>query len=363
MKTWLYLTAEGLADPSPTWPCCVWRADGEPQHTTLAEAARLFAAQPVLLMLPMEMCSWLRTEKWPSRRQPSVQAIGYAIEEQLGQELDLVHLCPGRRDKEGRYPVLVVHKEQLNDLRDLLAAVGIEASAIYVDADLLPTDQVDAVWWFGRWLVGGALDARLAVPAEALVPVRAMLGAQTCWPEEGRHTWRPGTTEHAIDLLQGEHRKKSRRWPWVSTCMAVAALFVLSWGFTEARSDHYQLEAQRLYGQSVERFQALYPDQTRVVDLAAQLKAVQGSATADQPTQISRLVNLTDQVIGASNVEVQQIEFRAGEGWKIQLTASSFAQLEQLRERGRKSGLPIKLGSANKVQDQVQAVMTLEEPS
>ncbi|MDD2058605.1 type II secretion system protein GspL [Pseudomonas sp. GD03860] len=363
MNTWLYLTAQGLADPSPDWPCCLLREDGQQQPATLAEAARTLAAQPVRLLLPMEMCSWFRTEKWPSRRQPSVQAIGFAIEEQLGEELDALHLCPGRRDPQGRYPVLVIHKELFNDLLDLLAAVGIEVSAIHVDADLLPSDQLDAVWWFGRWLLGGALDARLAVPAEALVTLRPLLGATVCGPGEGSNSWLPGPADHAINLLQGEHRQAGQRWPWATTCLSGAVLFVLSWGFTEARSVHYEQEARQLYAQSVERFQALYPEQTRIVDLPAQLKAVQGSDAAEHTTQISRLVSVTDQVIGASSVEVQQIEFRAGEGWKIQLTASSFAQLEQLRERGQQSGLPIKLGSANKVQEQVQAVLTLEEKS
>jgi len=363
MKTWLYLTAQGLDDPSPHWPCCLLQGDGQQHRMTLTEAARTLGTQPVQVMLPMELCSWLRTEKWPSRRPPSAQAIGFAIEEQLGEDLEAVRLCPGRRDVQGCYPVLVIGNAHFNDLRDLLAAVGIEASAIYVDADLLPSDRAYGVWWFGRWLIGGASDTRLAVSAAALEALRPRLGADICWVEEGSEAVLPVETERAIDLLQGAHRKAGRRWPWAMLGLAGAAVFALSWGFTEVRSHHYNHEAQRLYGESVQRFQALYPDQTRIVDLAAQLSAVQGRGAAVHSTQLARLVALTEQVIGASNVEVQHIEFRAGEGWKLQLTASSFAQLEQLRERGQQSGMAVKLGSANQVQQQVHAVLTLEEPS
>lgn len=66
-------------------------------------------------------------------------------------------------------------------------------------------------------------------------------------------------------------------------------------------------------------------------------------------------------MIGASNVEVRRIEFRAGDGWKIQLSANSFAELEQLRERGRQQGVPLRLDSASKERDRVQATLTVED--
>ncbi|MNY52977.1 GspL periplasmic domain protein [compost metagenome] len=72
------------------------------------------------------------------------------------------------------------------------------------------------------------------------------------------------------------------------------------------------------------------------------------------------MVNLIERVIGASHVEVQRIEFREGDGWKIQLTANTFAELEQLRDRGRQQGLPVRLDSANKAADRVHATLTME---
>lgn len=363
MKTWLYLTTAGLDAPSSAWPSYVLHASGEPQHMSLADAARMLNGQPVQLLLPMEMCSWFRTEKWPSKRQPTVQAIGFAIEDQLGEELEELHLCVGKRDEEGRYPVLVIQKERFKALLDLLTELGIETSVICVDADLLPNDQAYAMWWCGRWLLGGALGTRLAMPATAVQALKPLLAADICWQGEGYDNLLVNATDRSIDLLQGEHRQRRQRWPWVSSGLAGAALFILSWGFTEARSYHLKHEAQKLHAESVQRFQALYPDQTRIIDLSAQLKAAQSRGNIDDITQISRLVKLTEQVIGGSSVEVQQIEYRAGDGWKIQLTASNFAQLEQLRERGHKSGMPIKVGSASKLRDQVQAVLTLEDQS
>lgn len=39
----------------------------------------------------MEMCSALRSQAWPSKRQPGAQAVAFAIEDQLGEELEAVH--------------------------------------------------------------------------------------------------------------------------------------------------------------------------------------------------------------------------------------------------------------------------------
>ena len=72
-------------------------------------------------------------------------------------------------------------------------------------------------------------------------------------------------------------------------------------------------------------------------------------------------MKLVEQVIGASNVEVRRIEFRAGDGWRIQLSANSFAELEQLRERGREQGVPLRIDSASKERNRVQATLTVED--
>jgi general secretion pathway protein L len=65
MKTWLYLTAEGLAAPSLDWPSCVWSSTGQRQIMPLNQAAPELKGQAVDLLLPMELCSWVRSEPGP----------------------------------------------------------------------------------------------------------------------------------------------------------------------------------------------------------------------------------------------------------------------------------------------------------
>ncbi|MBO1537448.1 type II secretion system protein GspL [Pseudomonas sp. OA65] len=365
MKTWLYLTAEGLDAPGADWPCCVWSSAGERRRLPLYEAAGELSGRPVDVLLPMEMCSWLCSDPWPSRRQPRPQALAFAIEEQLSENLEALHISIGSRDRQHRYPMMVTQRARFQALLALLAEQGIDVRTVQVDADLLADDQAFGVRWFGRWLLGGGLSARTSLSVRALAALKSSLPEDIHWLDEERDC--PGIDEwllnaggRPIDLLQGEFRRRRQPLPWRGAAATALGLLVLTWAFSEARIRFLEGETRLSYAQSEQRFRSLYPGQQRIVDLAAQFQAMQSRRGQREETEVARLVRLTEQVIGASNVEVQRIDFREGDGWKIQLTANSFAELEQLRERGQQNGLPVTLGSASKQDKRVQAILTLE---
>ncbi|NWA64575.1 type II secretion system protein GspL [Pseudomonas reactans] len=366
MRVWLHLSPEGVADASEQWPCCVWRGVGDVRQTTLLEAAKDLAGQPVHLLLPMEMCSGLYTDVWPSTRRPGIQAIAFAIEEQLGEDLEALHVCAGRRDGAGRFPVLVTHKARLRALLDLLGTLGIEVRSAYVDADLLPEDCQAAVDWYGRRVLAGR--TRLAMSAAALAVLEPLLAQPVQWLDAAQSRaqvvdalW--ARDSRGINLLQGTFARTRQPWPWSTMALSAALWLVMDWGGMQVRIHSVEDQTQRLYAQSVERFQALHPEPTRIVDLAAQLKALQGDSTHPPASVLAQLVNLTEQVIGAGDVDVQRLEYRRGDGWKIQLTANGFNALERLREQGQRSGMPVRIGHASKEGNRVQAMLMLEDPS
>ena len=323
MKTWLYLAAEGLLDSSPNWTCCWWRNDEIPNVMPLAQAAAELAGCNIVLVLPMETCSWWLTDKWPSRRHPSTQALAYAIEDQLGQELDNLHIATGRVDGSRRYPVMVIEQQQLEMLLTLLKSLGIEPTSLHVDADLLPNNQPCGAWWFGRWIIGGAMDARLALTEETRQTLSENVATPLHWLNDPSSSLSvissmlSKNSRQAIDLRQGTFLQLQRRWPWRIVVAALGVAFLLAWGFTQARSQYLEQEAGRLYAQSVQRFKSMYPEQTRIIDLSTQLKAQQSRGRVSGITQLARLRSLVEQVIGNSSVEVQRIEYRAG-GYYLQ---------------------------------------------
>jgi len=365
MTSWLYLYPDGLAAPDEHWPVACWQGAEEPLDMTLAEAARQLAGQAVQVMLPMEACSWLRSDTWPGRRRPSLQALAYSVEEQLADDLDNLHLAPGSPDDAHRYPLLVIDKAYFSSIVELLRAAGVRLASVQVDADLLPSERAYGVWWGGRWLLGGALSARLAVSESELLTLLARLPDDLCRLDRAQSAQVRTllASGQGTDLLQGAFRRTEGRRPWAWWLVgSLLMLFVLSWSFSLARSQYLEDTAARLYEQSVRHFQTLYPQQTRIVDLSAQLRQL-GAGDAQRPRQMARLVRLVEQVIGGSGVEVQRIDYQAGAGWTLALTANDFAELEQLRERGRQNGLPVRLGSASKERNRVRATLTLEEPS
>ncbi|RON58964.1 type II secretion system protein GspL [Pseudomonas frederiksbergensis] len=366
MKTWLYLTTAGLAAPSAGWPCCVWSSTGQRQLMPLSEAARALNGQAVDVLLPMELCSWVRSDPWPSRRQPSAQAIAFAVEEQLGEAMETLHLSVGARDREGRYAVVVIDRQRFAAVLARLTASGIVLRSVFVDADVLPAQQAFGVWWFGRWVLGGGLPARLAIDDAGLAALKPGLPKDIRWLDERQdlsaaEQWLMQEHGHAINLLQGEFAPRHQPLPWRFLGLALLLVGLLTWGASETRIHHLDSESRRLSAQNEQRFRALYPQQTRIVDLAAQLQTLQNPQLPASRTAMVTLVKLIEQVVGSSAVDVQRIEYRAGDGWKIQLIANSFAELEQLRERGRQHDMPVKLDSSNKVREGVQATLTLED--
>ncbi|WP_150778933.1 type II secretion system protein GspL [Pseudomonas fluorescens] len=365
MNTWLYLTADGLETTSADWPCYVWSPTCQRQSMPLDQASQALQGRRVDLLLPMELCSWVRSDPWPSRRKPDAQAIAFAVEEQLSEALDVLHLSVGARDREGCYPVMVIDRGRLAAVLELLAGLGIEVRAAFVDADVLQHDRPLGIWWSGRWLLGGGLQARLALTEEGLSEVRAILPKDMHWLDERQNSansdqWLFSSPTLAINLLQGEYAPRRKRFPWHIGGLSVVMLLLLTWGASELRIQYFESQILRLVTQNEQRFKSLYPDQTRIVDMSAQLNALQSRPVEPQKTKVAGLVSLIDRVIGASQVEVQRVEFRAGEGWKIQLTANNFAELEQLRERGRQQGVPLRLDSASKALDRVQATLAVE---
>ncbi|WP_322615524.1 type II secretion system protein GspL [Pseudomonas sp. BIC9C] len=366
MNTWLYLTAEGQDAPSSLWPCILWSPTHQRQPLPLNQAASALQGKSIDVLLPMEMCSWVRSEPWPARRKPEAQAVAFGVEDQLSEALEVVHLGVGARDRDGCYPVMVIGRERLAAVLDLLREAGIEVRAVFVDADVLSGDQPCGTWWFGRWLLGGGLSARMALSQDHLALLSPLLPEDMQWLDEREDlaaidqclTHRP---TRAINLLQGAFAPRGKRLPWRAGGLVLLILALMTWGASETRIRFLDNEARHLATQNELRFKALYPEQSRIVDMAAQLKALQSQPVELQNTRIARLVQLIEQVIGASPVEVQRIEFRTGEGWKIQLTASGFAELEQLRERGRQQGMPIRLESASKAADRVHATLTVED--
>lgn len=355
MKRWLYLT------PQAASAVCYWQGDDTPTCATLEAGAAALSAHPLNLIVPMEMCSALLTEPWPGRRRPNAQTLAFAIEDQLAEDLDLVHVCAGAQDAQQRYPLRVINTQRLNALLRQMSELGLHIEGVYADADLLARDRAYGVWMAERWLIGGAVPCPLAVPAHALQTLKPALPAEMVWLDHTHNTpinrllSAPG-----INLLQGAFKPAQTRWPWRRISVALLAVFAVYLGSIEVRSRFLDTESARLWTLNEQRFQALYPNQPRSINLAAQFKALQHPPTHRDHGAMAKLLQVTEHVLGASSVDVQGLQWHVDTGWVVSLTAGSIAELEQLRAQAQRSGLPITMGNASQQENRVIGTLTLE---
>lgn len=379
MSQWLYLSPH--ATGAMPWRCFWWRADGPLHQGDLQQAAADLGQQPLILLLPMEMASHhqvsvpARSGRWLR------QALHSALEEQLIDELDSLHLAHGPLKDKRHCPVLALNRERLGHCLRQLEALGLQPMRIHIDADCLPLDQSRALAWDGRWLLGGAAPMRLALAPDELAGLRPLLPADLHWqgpqppalegldPQHWQVDERPWDclslgSQQAIDLRQGEFLRRPRQAaPWrlalLVLLLAAAAQLLQSSGqrwYLEHQSD--QLQAQ-----SLALWQQRFADEGPVTDLATQIRAKQRQEVEESPGSADKLSRLAEQWSASHGALalVQRIDYQAGEGWSLQISAPAFADLQQLREGLIAQGLDASTDSSVRDAQGVSARLQIKE--
>lgn len=368
MNRYLYLSPEGLPESSESWPCWCWGTNEALHYAPLAEQGRRLGGAPVHVLLPAELGSHFHSDPWPTRRQPTLAALSYALEEQLGEPLEHLRLFHGAADAMRRYPVWVVQGARYDHLRALLNACNLVPTAIYVDADLLSRQGPGLVWLAGRWLLGGANAERVALSEQNLTVLRARLPVGLTGLRDTERDFDPCLlhlpAEQAVDWLP-----RAPLWrrlvsfgparpgpPWRCLAGSIALLALLAWTFIGLRTDFLLGRAAQLHQTNLERFSTIWP-QRSVHDLAAELNRSRPppSRTAGRADELARLADI---VLANGGVQARRIEWQPGDGWRLGLLADSLADLERLTRRSAQMGLDITLGSAALEGSRVSAVLT-----
>lgn len=304
--------------------------------------------------LPTRKARWLR------------QALPFAVEELLAEDVELMHLALGEQLADGRHRVFAV---RLSWLASWLALCATPPQAIAVDADLLPGPGSALLPLHGRWLLGGENVARMAVQVQSwpqLSPLCAQPQVAWCGPQQS--PLQPIDEVKAVaepfvwlaqqplrnNLVQGEFAGQSAcgQWQrWRPLLGLVGLWLVLQWGFNLAQGWHLQRQADQYASASTALYKELFPQDSKLINLRAQFdQHLQAGAGGGQ----TRLLGLLAQVSGAlaaegRQVQISQVDFSEARGdLALQVQAPGFAELERLRERLEGGGLAVQLGSASR---------------
>ena len=349
---YLFLLAEGVAAADTTWPVLVRTAQGHLHRSTLGNLPPIVAEAGVVLVLPMELVGYCRIGPVPGRR-PSREVLGYATEEQLAAPLEVSHLAFGPEDEEGRRKVLVIALEHWRQVMSTLLEQGVDPVAVYVDADLLNTARACALWFEGRWLLGGSESARLAVGTQAAqvlkqgyapMPWIAEAGAigATCCDQEVASAIEillQGKAG-AVDLRQGSFSRRRTRPVWQAMASGVVVALLMVCLADYLRTEWLMHQTSQQHTDNVRVLQRWAPEQLAGGDLATRINVLEHMPAPS--TAVEQLALFSEQLVSAGNLVIERAEMTAEQGWRLHVIAQGFDDLERLG--GRVAGMRMEQG-------------------
>lgn len=187
---------------SPRWMVCnpdghviVNAVSGE-----LAQATAMGTGRKIVVILPANEALVTESDAPAKSAAKLAQVIPYALEERVADEIENLHFALGERDSvTARVPVVVIQRARIDARLAELRAAGLNPSAIYSEASLLPAMPGQMV----ALLDGDSLTLRSADAAPLVMPALSIndafeiaLAGQSA-PVEGLEAAAPGLLIYA----------------------------------------------------------------------------------------------------------------------------------------------------------------------
>lgn len=347
------LTAEGDA---------AWLAlgrDGAPLHGERPGLPPATDAGETIVLVPAEDVLVLPVPELPGSPRQRLQALPFAIEEQLASPVEHQHVVLASQPD----AVLVVARERMQAWLARLAAAGLAVDRLLPDGWLLPADAPTLLLHGERALLRDGPDRLLALPASQLGEMADLLGqagavpasvqvlridsdAAPVLPVSGEHPSPDLLTALAarlpgaggLDLLQGEfaphHRNAGAQRSWRLAAMLAAAALLAALGI--AVGEYYALDArwQRQQADMEAIYRTVVPGTTPVPDPAARLRSLlaarEGRAGDEGALRLLSLV--APAIAGSGRYTIDAVEYRGG-ALELTLRAADVATLDSLRAR------------------------------
>lgn len=381
---WLLLDTDGTLEAAGQSP-----AASAPDPDNQREAVALVPTEDVLLTSALV----------PTRnRQKLLQALPYALEDQLSGDIETLHFVPGERTKDGACTVAVVNRARMETWLETLGTAALQPQRMLPDALALPL--VENTWSAlldgDRFVVrtgpasgfAGEIENFTLLLAASLreagesAPSQLIVGGDTPPADTGEIPVPvvPAEAEAAdflargltqargsLSLLTGPYRPAREthgRWrPWAVAIGLAVALVVLDGA--QVLAERWQLAGERaaLEEETDALFREIFPDAERMVAqrerVENELERLRGGEAGGD-----RLLD-TLLVVGPHLRDASELELRgllwSDQGLELRLEAESLQRLDALQQSlNSESGLRAEIRRANSEDDRVRGQLRIE---
>lgn len=373
-----------------------------PESGPLDQAVRLAQQRPVTVIVPGEAVLLTDVELPVRGAARMLQAVPYALEEQLADDVQTLHFAVGRRHTDGAVPVAVVAHDLLAGWLQALSAVGLAPTRVVAETACLPaancyTVVVDGPRALlrdpdGRTLAGDAENAATLVQALGAAPAADDTEASVYLSVEDAVRWSAVVAElrllvaklqvhelrdgvlpllaagavddGTINLLQGAYAPRGEAekfWqPWRGAAMLAAALVLTALSVKSAEVLTLKAQQRSLNEQLNSIATESLPPGSRIVEPVTQLeqhaRALRGAGGGSDHMFLEMLAALGEALPGG-NTTIDKLDFRNGT-LDITLDMPDVDTLDRIRRQIESRGnLSAEIQSANQRDERYQGRM------
>jgi general secretion pathway protein L len=371
---------------------------GPTAEGALADAAAAASGRQIVVLVPAAEVLRVSAEVPVKSGGKLLQALPFALEEQLAEDVDALHFAAGPRDADGRIQAAVVRRELMDAWMARLAAAGIVPQRLCSEADAVggmpntatllvqddgavlvePDGQVMAIDLDGidgmleLWLARRE-DGRNGSPVHVVVygSPEALRALAPVWEELEQRVQSLDVraladgalprlaaqivTTPGINLLQGSYAHRSTLmtyWPaWRVAAGLLLALGVVSLLAAVAEVRRLRAEIAALDGTIEQAFHYVFPDAGPVQDARAQLSSnLQrlGTSGGKGSHEFLDALKVLSEALpdGPNSARIEGLNFRAGT-MELRVRAPDVGSLDKIQQLVARGGLKAQIQSAN----------------
>ncbi len=357
----------------------------------LAQLAEQAKRCQVTLLCPGQAISMRKVTIPNSGKRHLDKLIPYALEDELADDIDSLHFAWSESGiKEGQIPVAVIRHREMQQWQQWLNEANIEADEWAVDYLMLPEPDNETQWtgvqiaddvlvrmarWDGIAVEQALADAVVELKQGEYPQVKHLVAysdialSENTWTLEFANSELPmaAFAKQAVSLdIRGQRYAPKRtkrtlkvRWQPLAWAAGIALAITLasSWvktGYLNHQAEQLQQQAEALYRDT-------FPNQTRIVNLRAQMRQqLQALGINDQamPSALAMLDQLAPAFQQQPQLSLELLRYQDG-ALRVQAVAQNFSQFEAFQNQAQQLGFEVQQGALNNRGDGVAGTLTI----